>query len=286
MGAAAMSLFLEVKFKGGLGNQLFQYATARCMAEQKRIPWLLFNTDNFRTDPVGRAFSLMNFRIKGTLVHSSLTKKIFQKGTKYNRIISLLPLYQGIEEAGLRLHHFPDKLRPLSSLSGYWQSEFYFKDIRALLVEELVPKQIPALPDWILGSETAAVHIRRTDYLVENGFGSLTERYYHEAIDLIRSKVDNPVFVFFSDDLDWCRKNFRDDRFIFCDDQDWQLDYLQLFLMSKCKHQIIANSSFSWWGAWLNNNPSKQVIRPERPFLDSSLQYESYYPADWISLSN
>ncbi len=281
-----MNLFLEVKIKGGLGNQLFQYATARCLSVKRRIPWLLLNTDSYQFDAFGRAFCLTNFRIKASVIHSGLTKKVFQKGTKYNKIVSLLPLYCGIEEAGLRLHHFPTKLRLLSSLSGYWQSEFYFKDIRALLIDELVPQQVPAFPHWMAGSETVAVHIRRTDYLAENGFGSLTEQYYHEAIGMIRSKVDNPVFVFFSDDLDWCRRNFRENGFLFCDDQDWKLDYLQLFLMSKCRHQIIANSSFSWWGAWLNANPAKCVIRPERPFLDHSLQYEYYYPADWIALKN
>jgi Glycosyl transferase family 11 len=286
MGAATMSLFLEVKFKGGLGNQLFQYATARCLSVKKGIPWLLFNTDNYRVDAFGRVFGVMNYRIKGSEIRSGLAKRIFQKGTKYNKIVSLLPLYGGIEEDGLRLHHFPDKLRPLSSLSGYWQSEFYFKDIRTILIEELVPKQIPALPGWMTGAETVAVHIRRTDYLVENRFGSLTVQYYQESIELIRSKVSNPVFVFFSDDLDWCRKNFRDNGFLFCDEQDWQLDYLQLFLMSKCRHQIIANSSFSWWAAWLNANPAKLVVRPEKPFLDDSLMYESYYPVEWINIEN
>jgi hypothetical protein len=281
-----MSLFLEVKFKGGLGNQLFQYATARRLSVKKRIPWLLFNTDNYQIDAVGRAFGLMNYRIRGSLIHSRLMKNIFQNGTKYNKIISLFPLYGRIEETGLSLHHFPNNLRLLSSLSGYWQSEFYFKDIRPLLLEELVPHRVPSFPEWMGGSETVAVHIRRTDYLVENGFGSLTEQYYHDAIEVIRSRVSNPLFVFFSDDLEWCRRNFKDNGFLFCDDQDWQLDYLQLYLMSKCSHQIIANSSFSWWGAWLNANPARQVIRPERPFLDSSLQYESYYPADWITLKN
>lgn len=281
-----MSLFLEVKFKGGLGNQLFQYATARCFSVKQGIRWLLFNTENYRTDAVGRTFGLMNYRIKGSLIRSGLTKKVFQKGTRYNKIISLLPLYGGIEEAGLRLQRFPDRPRMLSSLSGYWQSEFYFKDIRDLLIGEFVPKQVPALPEWMAGSETVAVHIRRTDYLVESGFGSLKEKYYHDAIEMMRSKVSDPVFVFFSDDLEWCRSNFQDSRFVFFDDRDWQPDYLQLFLMSRCRHQIIANSSFSWWGAWLNGNRDKIVIRPERPFLDASLQYESYYPIDWLKVKN
>jgi hypothetical protein len=290
-----MSLFLEVKFKGGLGNQLFQYATARCLSVRNRTSQLLFNTDNYRIDAFGRDFGLTNFRVKGRVIHSGLAKKIFQKGTKYNKIVSLLPLYSGIEEEGLRLHRFPTRLRLLSSLSGYWQSEYYFKEIRELLVEEVVPRQIPPFPgwmegsgsdEWVAGSETVAVHIRRTDYLVENGFGSLPVRYYQEAIESIRSRVERPVFVFFSDDLDWCRGHFRESGFRFCDDRDWQADYLQLFLMSRCKHQIIANSSFSWWGAWLNANPDRCVIRPERPFLDDSLRYESYYPSDWTALRN
>ncbi len=281
-----MNLFLEVKFKGGLGNQLFQYATARRLSVEKRIPWLLFNTDHYRADAYGRFFGLMNYRIKGSVMRGGFAKKIFQKGTKYNKIVSLFPLYGGIEEAGLKLHRFPERLRLLSSLSGYWQSEWYFKDIRPLLLEELVPRELPALPGWLSGANTVAVHIRRTDYLADSGFGSLKEDYYREAIGVIRERTVHPVFVFFSDDLDWCKRNFRDSGFLFCDDRDWQPDYLQLYLMSRCGHQIIANSSFSWWGAWLNDNPAKLVVRPERPFLDGSLQYESYYPTDWIILKN
>ena len=281
-----MSLFLEIKFKGGLGNQLFQYATARRLSVEQKVPWLLFNTENYKSDVFGRSFSLMNFRTKGSVVRSGLTKKVFQKGTKINKIISSLPLYNQIEENGLRLQNFPEKLPLLSSISGYWQSEMYFRDIRALLLGELVPREIPSLPRWLSDGETVAVHIRRTDYLVENGFGSLKEEYYREAIGMMGERIDNPIFVFFSDDLDWCRSVFQGSRFRFCDDKDWQQDYLQLYLMSQCAHQIIANSSFSWWGAWLNNRPSRLVVRPERPFLNSALQYESYYPADWIKCKN
>ena len=281
-----MGIFLEIKFKGGLGNQLFQYATARRISVEQSVPWLLFNTENYKSDVFGRSFGLINFRTKGSVIRSGLTRKVFQKGTKINRIISSLPLYDEIEEDGLRLQDLPEKLPLLSSISGYWQSEMYFKDIRQLLLQELTPKSLPAFPDWLSAENTVAVHIRRTDYLVENGFGSLKEAYYREAIAMIRRRTDNPVFVFFSDDLDWCRSNFQETGFLFCGDIDWQRDYLQLYLMSRCKHQIIANSSFSWWGAWLNASPSRLVIRPQKPFLDSSLQYESYYPTDWITCKN
>jgi hypothetical protein len=282
-----MSLLLEVKLKGGLGNQLFQYATARGLCVKKKIPILLFNTDNYDVDPVGRTFALLNYNVKGSLIHGALTRKLFRRGTKYNRIISWLSVYGGIEELGLKLHNFPNRMRPFCSLNGYWQSDFYFREIRSLLLKEIVPLARPDFPDWQQEeANTVAVHVRRSDYLAENEFGILSEEYYRNSIDLARKRIADPLFIFFSDDLEWCKANFKSKDFLFCDQQEWHRDYLQLFLMSKCKHQIIANSSFSWWGAWLNDNPGKQIFRPERPFLKSSLQYESYYPADWIGVTN
>jgi hypothetical protein len=196
-------------------------------------------------------------------------------------------LYKGIEESELKLHYFPTHSSLVTSLSGYWQSDFYFKDIRATLVKELVPTAaVPAFPDWQRRENTVAVHIRRTDYLVENGFGPLSEKYYRDAILMIRSRVNDPVFIFFSDDIGWCKQQFIAEDFLFCEEAAWDKDYLQLFLMSTCKHQIIANSSFSWWGGWLNANPDKLVIRPEKPFANNALMYESYYPVDWLSIKN
>ena len=281
-----MTLFLEVEFKGGLGNQLFQYATGRSLAVKQKIPHLLLNTESYRNDGVGRQFGLLNFQISGSVVKTGLAKNILRKGTRINKFISYLPLYRRIQENGLKLHHFPDRLPLLTSLSGYWQSELYFREIRQILQEELVPLETPPFPDWLKHPGTVAVHIRRTDYLVENGFGSLSEKYYHDAISMIRDRIKDPVFVFFSDDIAWCKERFSDRDFLFCEEQSWEKDYLQLFLMSKCKHQIIANSSFSWWAAWLNTNLAKLVIRPEKPFVDGSLMYESYYPAEWISIEN
>jgi len=200
--------------------------------------------------------------------------------------MAVMPGYRMIAEDGLRIQKLPHRLGALTSISGFWQSEYYFKDIRPTLLKELTPIDIPAFPEWLNRKNTVAVHIRRADYLVENGFGALSEAYYHRAMVVLRQKIEDPVFIFFSDDIPWCRSRFSENGILFCDDAQWKEDYLQLFLMSKCRHQIIANSSFSWWGAWLNANPEKIVIRPEKPFLDESLLYESYYPADWVSVEN
>jgi hypothetical protein len=99
--------------------------------------------------------------------------------------------------------------------------------------------------------------------------------------------LSNPLFVFFSDDIPWCRQTFPRDRTVFCENPPWDKDFLQLYLMSKCGHQIIANSSFSWWGAWLNRNPGKIILRPQTPFVDTSLFHKPYYyPEEWIPVNN
>lgn len=281
-----MSLFLELKIVGGLGNQLFQYAAGRSLSIKNKIPYLLLNTESYKTDPFGRKFGLTNFRIKGAVIKNEMLRKAFRKGTKINRFISGSPLYHTIEEDGLKLQPIADKTRFVTSLSGYWQSDFYFSDIHPILLEELVPLDLPALPELLNKKNTVAVHIRRSDYLGDNRFGALGEKYYHDAIETAKKRIENPFFIFFSDDIDWCKDKFKGENIFFCDYKDWDKDYLQLYLMSKCSHQIIANSSFSWWGAWLNNNAGKIVIRPERPFVDQSLMYESYYPKEWISISN
>ena len=281
-----MALCLELKIVGGLGNQLFQYAAGRSLSIKKNIPYLLLNSESYKNDPFGRKFGLSNFRVKGSVLQNEMLRKVFRKGTKINRVISGCPLYNIIEEDGLKLQPIADKTRFITSLSGYWQSDFYFSDIYNILLEELVPLDLPALPGLFNGKNTVAVHIRRSDYLGDRRFGALGEQYYHDAIELAKRKIDKPSFIFFSDDIGWCKEKFKGEGFSFCDDLAWERDYLQLYLMSKCAHQIIANSSFSWWGAWLNSDPGKIVIRPERPFADQSLMYESYYPKEWISINN
>jgi hypothetical protein len=286
MGATAMSLFIEVKLKGGLGNQLFQYATGRCLAVKNKIPYLLLNPDSYSNDAFNRDFVLSHFHIRASILRSGMAKRALREGTKINKCLSALPFYSGINESGLFIHRFPDRLSAFTSLAGYWQSDSYFREIRDLLIEELVPVDYPSFPVWLDNSNTVAVHVRRTDYLLDSRFGSLEEQYYLDAMSLMRRQVDNPVFIFFSDDLEWCKSRFTGPDILFFEEKGWEKDYLQLFLMSRCKHQVIANSSFSWWSAWLNNNPDKIVIRPETPFKDTTLLYESYYPSNWVILKN
>jgi hypothetical protein len=279
-------MLLEIKFKGGLGNQLFQYAAGRSLSIQNGIPFIFLNTDNYKIESLGRTFQLSNFQIKGSVLKNNSLKKVFRKHTKLNTIFSTLRLYKSIEESDFTLQKIHDKTGILTSLIGYWQSSFYFNEIRKVLLNELTPIQLPSYPIWVHNKNTVAVHIRRTDYLEESRYGFLGLAYYQFALSVMKQKLSNPLFIIFSDDLNWCKKTFKDDSFVFFEDTNWAKDYLQLYLISKCAHQVIANSSFSWWGAWLNVNPNKIVIRPAKPFVDNKLLYESHYPQNWIVIDN
>ncbi len=281
-----MNLCLVIKLKGGLGNQLFQYATGRQLTIDNKIPFLFFNIDEYINESLGRTFCLGHLNIKGSVIRNNHLKNIFKRHTKLNFLMSKLGLHKNIYENGFTLQDIKNRAGIFTSLNGYWQSPLYFKEIRALLIKELVPKQIPAYPKWLENNNTVAIHVRRKDYLLESRYGFIGMSYYKNAIDFMKCHLVKPIFIIFSDDMDWCKNEFDEYNFLFCEEQNWQEDYLQLHLMSKCNNQIIANSSFSWWGAWLNSNVEKLVIRPTVPFTDNSLLYESHYPAEWIALDN
>lgn len=281
-----MKLFLTINFKGGLGNQLFQYCKGRYLSEINKIPYLLFNLDNYTNESLDRKFTLQNFNIKGREIKNEQFKNLFKPETKLNKIIASLKLFRIIEEAGFSYEEQEYKPHIFNSLSGYWQSEKYFAPIRTQLLKELQPKQIPAYPEWLNRAETVAIHVRRTDYLKEPRYGFIGINYYREAIAHIKVQSQNPLFIIFSDDMQWCKENLKDANVIYFSAENWNKDYLQLHLISKCKHQIIANSSFSWWGAWLNENENKMVIRPTHPFKDENLLHEFHYPESWIAIKN
>ena len=276
-------MFLKIEFTGGLGNQLFQYATGRALV--KKSDFLLFDTSKYDDDYLNRKFSLYHFHIRGKVVRNTYVKKIFSNDIKMNKLISLLGLFGNITEKGFTQHNnLKSGCKLFTSFKGFWQSETYFILIRKQLLKELQPLIVPAFPGYMQHSATVAVHVRRTDYLQDERYGFLGENYYRNALHIIKQKVNDPTIIFFSDDIPWCKQVFDGDNIFFCEASEWEKDYLQLYLMSKCKHQVIANSSFSWWGAWLNQNDDKIVLRPANPFMDKSLYYENYYPPEWIAV--
>lgn len=160
-------------------------------------------------------------------------------------------------------------------LNGYYQNELYFKHLRKEIldlyeIDDETSNYITKKYSNILIGETCSLHVRRGDYVAKSDFHTLQSiEYYKEAISIVGENIN---YLIFSDDIEWCQENLnfiKNKTFI-----NGNLDYQDLYLMSMCSHNIIANSSFSWWGAWMNNNENKKVIYPSKwfgvPFLDTS----------------
>ena len=244
---------------GRLGNQMFQYASLRGIAHHQGY--------EFCIPAVGhRLFDL--FEMKNCQVRDS------------NKIVMQSLTHEGFDFDKNLFQNCPD----YTDLYGYFQSEKYFENIIDSVREDFTFKQkddskMDMLRSLAEGREVVGIHVRRGDYLgLEDYHPTLSTEYYHSA----KNVFNKVVFAVFSDDLEWCKeqKVFED-----CVLMD-TADDTALHLMSQCDHNIIANSSFSWWAAWLNKNNHKIVIAPNKWFGPA---YKSYVmsdllPARWISL--
>lgn len=260
---------LIVALQGGLGNQLFQYYTCLNLALKNgrdlMISKYLLEKDcirNFKLEDIQNINLIQNPLLNYFYVKTAL--RIEEKNDfKYDTL------------------KIPKRRNVL--LEGYWQNEMYLKDIRDLILGQLnhVEKKhkTPQLP--YKDKQKIAVHVRRGDYLNPINLkhhGVQTLDYYNRSISFLRTRLKNPQFIFFSDDILWCRNNFKSDDYSFSEGSD---DWIDLFSMKNCDHYIIANSSFSWWAAWLNNSTNKIVVAPKKWVLFSM---ESPVPNDWIRM--
>lgn len=259
-----------INLKGGLGNQMFQYAYGRNLElAGERI---IFNTSFFngarpKVDTF-RDFKLDNFNIE--------TKARFSD-KKYL-------IYDFVNKILTKLHLKED---------GYWQSEKYFKNIesdirREFTLKKILDSKFDNIIEKINNTPSISVHIRRGDYINDpktKAFHNVCNLdYYSTAIDTIKAQVNNPTFFVFSDDIDWAEKNLNTNSPTFWISNLGGEDYKELILMSKCKHNIISNSSFSWWGAWLNQNPDKIVIGPKQWFAHKTSNELDILPKTWLQI--
>jgi hypothetical protein len=179
-------------------------------------------------------------------------------------------------------------------LSGYWQSERYFKDVENVVREQFSFKRAldnknKQLYEKIRSTNSISVHFRRGDYIknekTNRVHGVCNNYYYSRAIKLMNETIKSPVFYVFSDDTDWVRDNVQiEGDFVIVDTNKGDTSYIDMQLMSACNHHIIANSSFSWWGAWLNNKNNKRVMAPRQWFRESDNIIDDLIPADWETL--
>lgn len=290
-----------VTLTGGLGNQMFQYATARRLAEQHSTI-LKLDISGFEQYKLHR-YSLHCFHIWEYLATDNEIKNIcgennlFRKASK--KILSKLKNlpYHKPKILTEKYFHFDPKILDAPNnilLNGYWQSEKYFSDIPDILRRELVIKYQQDLmsakfAEQIQKTESVSLHVRRTDYvnnsLTNQIHGTCDKEYYTQAVKYIGDRISDPHFFIFSDEPDWARDNLKlgyPTTIVDCNDAS--RNYEDLRLMSSCKHNIIANSSFSWWGAWLNQNNHKIVIAPKHWFNDSSKNTKDLIPDQWIKI--
>jgi len=294
-----------VKLQGGLGNQLFQYAFTRSVSLRLKTDFKL-DINPFNTYYKIRKYSLDHFNIKQQFAKDSdffgfvwLIKqnKLFNTFYKYLRLKSkLMPFYYPE-----KTFHFDPRVFSKNGtyFDGFWQTEKYFKDIKPTIQKELtlvnpLSKESQDILEKIKISNAVSIHVRRYITSADKNFsnistihGTCSMDYYKKAMDYIMSREKTPHFFIFSDNYDWAVKNFESlPHKITCVKNDDEKDYEDLVLMSNCKHNIIANSSFSWWGAWLNQNPKKIVIAPSRWFnnVKASVYTKYVIPESWIKM--
>lgn len=293
---------IVVKLMGGLGNQMFQYAAGRSLANTHHTE-LLIDLSFLKADANGaytqRRLELDAFNTELKVVQESDLKKFNIDGAnKLKRVLqrSFPKAYTHLYVAENTFQYQPGfKHYPATTyLNGFWQSELYFKSIRTILLKEFTPKDLPTVEnsEWlnrIRNSESVSLHIRRGDYISNKNasahHGSCDLPYYYRALEAIRSVHPTLEVFVFSDDLAWCQQNLElKEKVYFVDANQTAHPHYDLVLMNHCKHNIIANSSFSWWGAWLNQNPDKMVVAPVNWFADKTINTVDLIPAEWTRL--
>ncbi len=291
---------IVVRLIGGLGNQMFQYVAGRALAIYHNTD-LYLDTTYLGFDPDGaytkRNYELEPFALKAQIADKKVLGE-FQNSPLF--ITKLKSFFPGMfnkmvfNESQTSFHEQFFKLPANTYLNGYWQDENYFSTHRELLLKEFDLRKksssYQSLIEQVTSGNSISIHVRHGDYLTldtANAFhGVLPLTYYLEAVEYFTKTNQDFTFFIFSDDLDWCRKNlgfitnahFIDGKKLGISSQE------ELLTMSHCQHNIIANSSFSWWAAWLNTNKNKTVIAPHYWFNKMQEQPENLIPFNWIRL--
>tara|TARA_B100000795_G_scaffold209384_1_gene162937 strand:- start:85 stop:939 length:855 start_codon:yes stop_codon:yes gene_type:complete len=279
---------IRIKLTGGLGNQMFQFATGFATAKKNNVRLSLdlsyinqrqlFN--GFELEKVFDIYSKVSFLNKGLSFKSINFKEILNKIdiTFYN-----------FKEPHF---HYTSNILDIpkhSFLDGYWQSELYFKnyskEIKKIFnFSNQLDKQNHLIANDISKNNSISIHIRRGDFLLKrnNNHNIDLKDYYLKAIDKSSKCFKNPKYFIFTDDPLWVTENFiLDYSYIIVDVNYGTKSFFDMYLMSLCKSNIIANSSFSWWSAWLNNNKDKIVYAPKNWFNDKSICTDHLIPNSW-----
>lgn len=288
-----------VRIIGGLGNQLFQYAAGRQLAQRLNTP-LKLDVTAYKHYPL-RCYKLAHFSIKANLTRSY---EVATLNPEYRcRFVTPLGgVIRRMTPSKQRIVLREDMIGPVRRevleaagdvyLSGYWQSEKYFATVATLIRREFSVKSEPdarnqEMAARIMNCNAVSLHVRRGDYVINpdtNRLHGVCEiDYYQSCVKELVKHVSQPHFFVFSDDPEWVRNNLQlSYPATLIAHNGAAKDFEDLRLMSLCQHHIIANSSFSWWGAWLGRNPDKWVFAPRRWFRDAQIDTSDLIPAGWV----
>ncbi len=288
---------------GGLGNQMFQYAAGRSLAlrlqDELKLDLSFLNQKITDVKITRREFELDGFNLDVKIVTDQEVFSFLKWEINffYKRLKRVLPFVTSKKVFRENQYQFNETFffqKKNCLLIGYWQSEKYFarnveqirKDFGFIDKPNLVLKEIEK---EITSCNSVSMHIRRGDYMANPETAKYhpvcSIEYYKDAAELIAQKIPSPVFYVFSDDIKWAKENIRlnfEIRFIAPYVGKKDIDDMRL--ISLCKHNIIANSSFSWWGAWLSRNENKTVIAPLKWFNDPAINTSDLIPPNWIRI--
>lgn len=290
-----------VRMSGGLGNQIFQYATARSIALKNQTD-LFFDCSYFRGISY-RPLLFNRFNIVGDQISPdqedwlnepflwSKPKKLVFRIAQKIPLVGRRPRY--IVDKPPKFNNLVMRAPSNSYLVGYWQCHEYFSDIGDILGKELRPTEklsnrSKEIVDIINSSNSVAISVRRGDYLLphnSNFFGVCGKQYYQDAVQYILNQQSNVKIFLFSDDIRWVKSNLKFEApCIYVEHTAAHEKHVDLFLMSRCQHFVISNSSFAWWGAWLGMNKNKIVVAPKKWYVSPSMDDKHLVPRDWVRL--
>lgn len=276
---------------GGLGNQMFQYALA--LKQQQMGKTVKIDVTKYAEHHWHNDFELDQvFGLECPFADLEEIKKLgYRKANRWTEFLRKTPFVKKTiynHEA----YSFDAQVLDLDGyyIEGYWQSEQYFSDIEETIRKTYVFPELKQ--DWqkelaqsMRETHSVSVHIRRGDYLnYPNLNGICTLDYYKNAMNYFRDRYQkNVCFYIFTNDFEWAKSHFKDEDCCFVQGNTGKESYRDMQLMSLCEHNVIANSSFSWWGAWLNANKEKTVIAPEK-WVNSEEDTTAVVPENWMKM--
>lgn len=285
-----------IRFNGGLGNQMFQWAFGR-MLEETNDADVSFDMSYFAKS-YARPYQLDIFNVEPNFVQGTLLKLklaiiwAFRKSLESKKFFGTTL----ISERKFNFDPHLGKITDNTYVEGFFQSDLYFNTIEEKLRKDFkfiksMSEKSKYTAERIRSHNSISLHIRRGDYVqkkrYQDAYAICSLDYYARGVEYIAQRYPEPVLFIFSDDINWVKQNLKlPYKMVFVTHNTGKTSYEDMWLMSLCTNNIIANSSFSWWGAWLNNNKEKIVIAPKKWFNDDNIIQTDVIPSNWIRVDN